>query len=211
MINAKKKFKDMSDDYLRKTYVPAVYQRSIYSIDYQKLWDAGIRFLSFDIDDTIAGLLAPNPPKEAMTLFEYLKGMGFQVWLLSNTFDSRARNFAKKLGVEERYFALSEKPLTASFEKMQQECGCEKSQMAHIGNSMRDDIAGGNEFGIVTCLVRRAGITGGVPKKIPITGKTKGQKLRKEMKKRGIWRKHHKYHDGDQYYQLGEIPGYRRP
>ena len=32
-----------------------------------------------------------------------------------------------------------------------------KSQMAHVGNSMRADIAGGNKYGVTTCLVRRAG------------------------------------------------------
>lgn len=185
------KFKTMSDDYLRQNYVPDVYQEKIYSIDYQKLWDNGIRFLSFDIDDTIAGLLTPNPPKEAKTLFESLKAKGFKVMLLSNTWDKRAKDFAEELGIEGSYIPRAEKPLTSHFAKMQELCGFEKSQMAHIGNSMMDDIAGGNVFGIVTCLVRRAGVASGLPKKMGI--QTPGQKLRKELKKRGIWRKHHKY------------------
>ena len=201
------KFKDMSDEFLKRNYVPAVYQPSIYKINYQKLKDAGIKFLSFDIDDTIADLVEPNPPKEAKTLFENLKNMGFEIMLLSNTWDERAANFAEKLGIKGKYIPRAEKPLTSHFSKMQEVCGLEKDQMAHIGNSMRDDVAGGNAFGITTCLVRRAGITGGLPKKIPGV-QTQGQKLRKELKKRGIWRKHHKYYDGDQYYQLGETPGY---
>lgn len=202
------KFKDMSDDYLRHNYVPRVYQPSIYKIDYQKLWDAGIRFLSFDIDDTIADLIDPNPPKEAKTLFEHLKAAGFKVMLLSNTWDERAANFAKKLGIEGEYIPRAEKPLVSHFAKMQELCGLDKSQMAHIGNSLMDDIAGGNVFGITTCLVRRAGITSGLPQKIPGV-QTRGQKLRKELKKRGFWRKHHKYVEGDQYYQLGETPKYK--
>lgn len=201
-------FKDMPDDYLRRNYVPDVYQHSIYKIDYQKLKDAGIRFLSFDIDDTIAGLEDFNPPKEAKTLFEDLKNMGFEIMLLSNTWDKqRAANFAEKLGIEEKYIARAEKPLTSYFVKMQELCGLKKSQMAHIGNSIMDDIAGGNAFGVTTCLVRRAGVVSGLPQKIPGV-QTRGQKLREELKKRGIWRKHHKYVDGDQYYQLGELPGY---
>ena len=178
-------------------------------IDCQKLWDAGIRFLSFDIDDTIADLVDPNPPKEAKTLFEHLKAAGFEVMLLSNTWDNRAENFAEKLGIEGKYIPRAEKPLVSHFIKMQELCGLEKNQMAHIGNSLMDDVAGGNVFGVVTCLVRRAGITSGLPQKIPGV-KTKGQKLRKELKKRGIWRKHHKSVKGDQYYQLGEKPLYQR-
>lgn len=204
------KFHDMSDDYLRRTYVPDVYQPSIYKIDYQKLKDAGITFISFDIDDTIAGLTDPNPPKEAKTLFESLKRMGFEVVLLSNTWDARASNFAKKLGLGGAYVARAEKPLTAHFAELQADYGLEKSQMAHVGNSMRDDIAGGNAFGVTTCLVRRVGTVSGLVKLIPGV-KTEGQKLRKEMLERGIWCKHHQRVKGDQYYQLGDLPGYLSP
>jgi len=202
-------FQGMSDEYLRHNYVPNVYQPSIYAIDYQKLKDAGIKFISFDIDDTIADLLITDPPKEAVTLFENLKSMGFELMLLTNTWDSRARNFAEKLGIKGRCIPRAQKPLTTHFQTMKDRCGLEKTQMAHVGNSMRDDIAGGNAFGITTCLVRRAGVTGGLGKRIPGV-RVKGQVLRKELLDRGIWRKHHKEVRGDQYYQLGELPKYQR-
>ena len=56
----------------RKYYVPDVYQPSIYSIDYQKLKDAGVQLISKDIDDTITDLENQNPPKKVRTLFEHL-------------------------------------------------------------------------------------------------------------------------------------------
>lgn len=202
-------FKTMSADFLRQTYVPDVYQPSIYAIDYQKLWDVGIRFLSFDIDDTIADLIVPTPSREAKALFGRLKVMGFDVWLLSNTSSvDRAKHFAEELGIPGKYIPRAGKPRITHFVQMQEKFGLEKSQMAHIGNSMMEDIAGGNVFGVVTCLVRRAGVVGGIPKRIPGVITT-GQKLRKVLKKRGIWRKHHKYCEKDQYYQLGETPKYR--
>ena len=77
------KFESMSDDYLRKTYVPDVYQKNIYAIDYQLLKTAGIKVISFDIDDTVAALEDWKPPKAAVTLFENLKLMGFGIYLLS--------------------------------------------------------------------------------------------------------------------------------
>lgn len=202
------KFSEMSNEYLRLNYVPDVYQPSIYKIDYQKLKNAGVKLISFDIDDTIAGLEDFNPPKEAKVLFENLKNMGFEVVLLSNTWDDRAANFAKKLGIDGKYNAKAEKPLTKNFTKILEQYGLDKSQMAHVGNSMRDDVAGGNAFGIITCLVRRVGILSGLGKHIPGV-RTEGQKLRTELKDREIWRKHHKYQDNDQYYQLDETPMYR--
>lgn len=206
------KFKNTPTYFLKKNYVPAVYQPNIYAIDYQKLRDAGVKLISFDVDDTIADLVIFDPPKEAITLFAHLKNMGFELMLLSNSWDARVKNFADKLGISGCYIPRAEKPLTTHFQTMQDRCGVEKSQMAHVGNSMMDDVAGGNAFGITTCLVRRAGVTGGLGKHAGgmLGVKTTGQQVRKELKKRGIWRKHHKNAPGDQYYQLGELPLYQQ-
>lgn len=202
------KFTDMTDDYLQQNYVPAVYQPSIYSIDYQKLKNAGVRLISFDIDDTITGQENQNPPKEAKTLIENLKNMGFQVFLLSNARPERVSLFADRLGLTGQSVARAEKPLSKQFTMICNQFGLEAHQMAHVGNSQRDDVAGGNAAGVITCLVRRAGVMTGLPKYIPVY-QTEGQKLRAELEKRGLWRKHHKYEKGDQYYQLGEVPKYQ--
>ena len=198
-------FSRMTDDYLRALYIPHVYQHDIYAIDYQRLRDAGITLLTFDIDDTIATWLAADPPKTAKTLMEYLKGMGFRVVLLTNNKDARGSHFSQALGVS--CVAQAEKPLTANFQRIQARFGVEKSQMAHIGNSQTSDVAGGRAFGITTCMVRavwRVMETGN-----PLM-KSEGRKLREELLARGLWRKHHKAVSGDQYYQLGETPPYLR-
>jgi len=204
------KYKDMSDDYLRDTYVPDVYQKSIYAIDYQKLKAKGIKCITFDIDDTIAGLENVRlpmaaPPKAAVTLFEKLKAEGFIVVIFTNANEERGRRFYEALGADD-YVARAEKPKTNNFQKILDKFSLDKSQMAHVGNSILDDIAGGNVFGITTCLVRRVGNLSKVGK---LFGKTEGQKVREALKSRGIWRKHHKNKDDDQYYQLGEMPKYR--
>lgn len=90
--------------------------------------------------------------------------------------------------------------------------GVDKSQMAHVGNSMRADIAGGNKYGVTTCLVRRAGTSMKIVKFVSKTlgVPTKGHLIRERLLERSMWRKHHVYRPGDQYYQLGEEPEYRR-
>ena len=201
------KFKDMSDDYLKRNYVPDVYQPSIHAIDYEKLKAHGIKAISFDIDDTIAALTDHNPPKSTITKFEDLKKMGFDLILITNAGDGRGERFADALGVP--YIASAEKPSTAHFEKILDRFGLEKSQMAHVGNSMTRDVAGGNAFGVTTCLVRNVGKAAVGGNKIQkVLGGTEGQQIKEEMKERNIWRKHHKYEKGDQYYQLGEMPKY---
>lgn len=204
----RKDFKTLSNDELMM-YVPDVYQKSIYPgeechIDFAALKANGIKFLSFDIDDTIIGL--ENRilvPKKAKYLFRQLK-RDFKVVLFSNGSHDRVKHVAKELGIE--WIARAGKPSAEAFQKMKDRFGFEKSEMAHIGNNLVDDVRGGNCFGITTCLVRRKGRLTNIPSTFGYTG---GKYLRKVLKERDIWHKHHKFEENDQYYQLGNKPIYR--
>lgn len=206
-------YKAMTNEYLKKTYVPDVYQKSIFNIDYDQLKNSGIKLISFDIDDTIVPIEKHNPTKAVITLFEKLKRMGLELVLISNANDNRVQRFGEEFNIE--YISKASKPHVDSLEAVRQmyinkyETEIHPKEMAHIGNSMIKDIATGNAFGVTTCLVRNVGY-------LPKTGKvlnpfkTEGQKLRKELLERGIWRKHHLKEKGDQYYQMGETPKYRQ-
>lgn len=202
-------------------FVPDVYQKSIYKIDYGKLKERGIKLISFDIDDTItdsiwnkvrAGIptVKVTMPDDAKELFHSLKSMGFTVTLLTNAHTNVAKDVCEELQAD-GYIARADKPETRNFEKMMELYQVEPFQMAHIGNSMRDDVVGGNRSGVTTCLVRRAGASLKVAKFAMKTAglRTKGHLIREKLLERDIWRKHHKNVKGDQYYQLGEQPKYR--
>lgn len=174
----------MTDDFLRDNYIPNVYQKTIYSIDYDKLKAFGVKLISFDIDETIAGDNDKDPPKTAVTLFENLKDRGFQLMLLTNAGSERAKHFADILNV--KYISNAKKPLTKNFQKIIKNNNLKNNQMAHVGNNQFDDVAGGNSLGIITCLVNNC------------SGKNLDQnemKLRSELKKRGIL-------DMSKFYQL---------
>ena len=74
-------YKTMTDEYLIKNYVPDVYQKSIFSIDYEQLKKAGVKVISFDIDDTIVPIEKHNPTKAPITLFENLKKWALKFFL----------------------------------------------------------------------------------------------------------------------------------
>lgn len=202
-------------------FVPDVYQKSIYKIDYRKLKEKGIKLISFDIDDTIddsiwnktRGVLPGvkvTMPKDARNLFRDLKSMGFTVTLLTNTTATIAEDVCEDLQAD-GYIARADKPETRNFERMMEIYHVEPAQMAHVGNNIRQDVAGGNRAGVTTCLVRRAGyslkIFNAALKKLGI--QTKGHLVRARLLEYGLWRKHHKEIKGDQYYQLGEKPKYQ--
>ena len=198
-------YKTMTDEYLIKNYVPDVYQKSIFSIDYEQLKKAGVKVISFDIDDTIVSIAKHDPDKAAVTLFHNLRNEGFDVYLVSNANEDRVKLFGEKLNA--MYISRAVKPDIACLEAIRKAYSDNNGvdvtpkEMAHVGNSMTRDVAVGKSFGAIACLVRDVGILPDIGKKLnPF--KTEGQKLREVLKERGIWRKHHINEKDDQYYQL---------
>jgi len=201
----------MSDSQLMR-YVPDVYQKNIYLIDYSRLLRAGVKLISFDVDDTVAMMEEPIPPEKTVRLFRRLKGMGFQLVLMSNNKSKMRSNiFSSILNTD--YISNAGKPGEDAFREcqnlyyLQHHEWIQPQQMAHVGNNLIKDIGGGNAFGEITCLVRRMGNLA-KPFHTPLT--SEAHALRSVLKERGIWRKHHLYSHHDQYYQLGENPPYKK-
>ncbi len=186
-------------------YIPNVYQETIFDIDYQRLKANGIEVISYDIDDTI-GTMEKNWIRSAVgifgmseeaELFNSLKSMGFKTVLLSNNVDRNlVKGFHEKLQTD-YYIDNAGKPDTTCFDTVLGKYAIESNKMAHIGNSIIDDVYGGNKAGVITCLVRRKG-------RLYKLREGQEQEVRKLLKEQGLWRKHHKYTDADQYYQLGD-------
>jgi len=198
-------YEQMTNSQLR-VYIPDVYQKNVYHIDYARLARAGVKLISFDVDDTIAMAEEAIPPEETIRLFQMLKRMGFMLVLMSNNKSHmRADIFSSQLQVD--YIMNAGKPTSEPFK------GCQNLyylrhltklrpiEMAHVGNNLINDIGGGNAFGTVTCLVRRMG---NIPKLVPHESRI----VRMVLESRGLFRKHHLYQHHDQYYQLGELPPY---
>jgi predicted HAD superfamily phosphohydrolase YqeG len=218
MSDFKDKLKAMSDEELR-TFVPDVYQKSIFNIDYPALKAKGVKCLCFDIDDTISasvpaiagtkGVYRHKISGKKVTFFRKLKSMGVITVLITNSPHEHAERFGVALGCD-LYIGSAKKPNVTAFQEVQDKFGLEKSQMAHVGNKIEKDIKAANDFGIISCLVRNKGWHEGAVLKVgrAFGKKTKGYRIRKELESRKLWRKSHKHEDDDQYYQLGETPPY---
>ena len=66
-------------------YLPDIYQKSIYTIDYTKLLSRGIKCLLFDLDNTIVPPFSNELSKKAKELFIGLKQKGFKIILFTNS------------------------------------------------------------------------------------------------------------------------------
>lgn len=132
-------------------FYPDIYSKSIYTINYDKLIDMGIKCLLFDLDNTCIPYTEKNPTKELKEHFDKLKDMGFKLIIFSNSPKNRLEPFKKKLNVD--CCAKAGKPKKNKFIKILKICNMNLSDVAIIGDQLVTDIYGGNKVGITTILV----------------------------------------------------------
>lgn len=132
-------------------FLPDVYQKSIYTIDYSKLLSRGIKCLLFDLDNTIVPGNSNEPSSKAKELFTSLKQKGFKVIIFTNSPKMRLRNFQKILGVDGVSNAC--KPFTRKLKKLLKDYNYGINEVAIIGDQLMTDIKVGNSVGITTILI----------------------------------------------------------
>ena len=131
-------------------YYPYEYVKSVFAIDYKKLWDMGFRGLVFDVDNTLVHHGDDSTPK-IDRFFERLHRKGFRTCLLSDNEQSRVERFNKNIGT--LYVCDADKPNTSGYEKALELMGTDKKNTVVIGDQIITDIRGANNAGLPSILV----------------------------------------------------------
>lgn len=134
------------------TFRPREYVSSIFDVDYEELWENGIRGLLFDIDNTLAPYDDPLPNQSTEELMDELREAGFSIWIISNGKKERVLSFAQKLKVPAVWKA--HKPFPTNIVKIQNRTKLESSQLAIIGDQIFTDVWAGNRGKIYSILVK---------------------------------------------------------
>ena len=132
-------------------YLPDIYQKSIYTVDYSKLLSRGIKCLLYDLDNTIVPGRSIEPPIKAKDLFTSLKQKGFKIVIFTNSPKIRLKHFKEALGVDG--ISSARKPLPGKLKKLLKDYNFKKNEVAIIGDQLMTDIKVGNTVGITTILV----------------------------------------------------------
>ena len=132
-------------------FYPDIYAQSIYTINYNKLLEKGIKCLLFDLDNTCVPYIEKKPTKELKNHFDMLKDMGFKVIIFSNSPKKRLEPFKKYLNVD--CCAKAGKPKKKKYLQTLELYRLDLSNVAIIGDQLLTDIYGGNKVGITTILV----------------------------------------------------------
>lgn len=138
-------------------FVPDIYQKSIYDIDYKKLKKIGIKCLVFDLDNTIAPIILKKPNKKIKDFILMLKDMNFRVLIVSNSPKKRVEPFKDILNVDCACFSF--KPFKRKYQKILNIYKLKPNQIACIGDQLLTDIWGANRMDFLSILVNPIGTT----------------------------------------------------
>lgn len=132
-------------------FIPDIYAKSIFTIDYKKLKKDGIKCILFDLDNTIAPINENKPSKDVKELFAYIDDLNIKIIILSNSKKSRVAPFKEMLNVDSAYMAA--KPLKRKFKKVLRMFNFEFSEVAEVGDQILTDVLGANRCGITSIFV----------------------------------------------------------
>ncbi|MCI8441846.1 MAG: YqeG family HAD IIIA-type phosphatase [Provencibacterium sp.] len=132
-------------------FYPTYHFRSVCDISPEFLLEKGLRRLVLDVDNTLTTHNHPQPGKGVARWLKQLQESGISVIILSNNDTKRVEPFAALLDLP--FEADGAKPLTSGYERCRRRFGCEKREMAAIGDQLLTDIWGGWRYGIATLLV----------------------------------------------------------
>lgn len=124
---------------------------SAYVIDYEGLYEKGYRGIIYDIDNTLVPHGAPADER-AIALFKRLKGIGYQVMLLSNNKEPRVKMFNDS--VNAKYIFKAGKPGRVGYERAMKELGTTVENTLFVGDQLFTDVWGAKRVGIESFLVK---------------------------------------------------------
>ena len=136
---------------LLECFYPDLYLDSTYEIDFEALYRKGYRGIIFDIDNTLVMHGAPADDR-SITLFERLRGIGFDSMLLSNNKEPRVKMFSD--AVNSRYIYKAGKPSPKNYRKAMEIMKTTEETTLFVGDQLFTDVWGAKKAGILSILVK---------------------------------------------------------
>ena len=140
-----------------RIFYPYEYVDSVFSIDYNELYNKGYRGIIFDIDNTLVHH-GDDSTKEIDELFKRIQKIGLITFLLSNNDEKRVKRFLKN--IDSLYLCDAQKQKTENYLKAVEMMNITKKETLFVGDQIFTDILGANRSGIASVLVEYIKIDG---------------------------------------------------
>ncbi len=131
-------------------FKPTKYYKDIYSINYDKLKEEGIKCLVFDLDNTLGLITNIKCPEKTKELLRKLQD-DFCIFICSNNTKTRINPYLKELGVGGVSWSM--KPSTRALRYIKKNYKFLKKEMVMIGDQVITDVFAGKRYKIKTILV----------------------------------------------------------
>lgn len=131
-------------------FKPKMYVKNIFDIKYDYLKDIGIKFLIFDLDNTL-GLVNEVVCSEKIKLFINKLSNDFKIIIASNNNYERVLKFIDNLNVS--IISSAMKPSRKIYQYMRKNYTKNMQEVCIIGDQIVTDILSGNRFGMMSILV----------------------------------------------------------
>ena len=132
-------------------FFPDAYMDSTYVIDFEKLYQEGIRGVIFDIDNTLVPHGAPADER-AIRLFARLRSIGLDYCLISNNQLPRVKPFAD--AVQAKFVEDAHKPSRKNYLKAMKLMHVDLDSCIFVGDQIFTDVYGAKRCGMRTILVK---------------------------------------------------------
>lgn len=132
-----------------ETFYPDREIGSVYSFDFQKAYEEGIRGVIFDIDNTLVPHGEPADQR-AISLFQNLHALGMATMLLSNNKEPRVKSFAEQ--VNSPYMYKANKPSVRGYVTAMERMNTDTKTTLFIGDQLFTDVWGAKRAGIPSYL-----------------------------------------------------------
>ena len=139
---------------LIREVIPDMYVPTVYDVDYREIYNMGIRYAIFDVDDTLLSSDDMLVTSSLFELFDYVQNeVGLNTCLVSNGSEKRVSPVAELLHTG--YAAKARKPFSRSFKTVEQIFGDKNGpdNTVFIGDSVFLDMIYARRFQMFKVLV----------------------------------------------------------
>ena len=133
-------------------FIPDYMFDTVYDIPLSLFEKYGVKYIFFDIDNTLVPYECDVPTKENLEFFEKLEQMGIQILFVSNNNVERVEKYVRELGY--KYVADAGKPGIKKYKELADSVGAKVDNCAVVGDQIFTDVVAASRLGMKSFLVK---------------------------------------------------------
>jgi len=139
--------------FLKMKYFPIEVQKSIFDINFTRLYANGKKIILCALDNTLIPYSESMPSKELIEWAEKVKTIGFKLYLFSNNKDTRVLPFSLVLGAD-GHLASAYKPFIRRTKQFLKKIDATLAEVVVIGDQFVTDITVAKKIGVDSIIVK---------------------------------------------------------